>query len=324
MNKLLSTLKISLLHKPRFGLVLSGGGAQGLAHIGVLKVLEEAGIRPDYLAGTSMGGVIAAAYAAGLTQEEIKNIATDISQTRKLMRLADISLPQHGIIRGERVLDFFDKHLRGSTFDNLKIPLTLIAVDLNTGQEVQLKKGSVAEALRATVSLPGVFAPIERDGMRLVDGGLLNNLPVDVVRQMGAEVVLAVDVDGRKDSPWRTISRLWPFSSTVGGLIVNLGDSLDVTIRQQRAYKLKDSPPDFLIQPKIPNKVTVLTGFNRVIEIAAEGEASTRSILPALEDMLRPHWHWTSNRKIKLSVKSPVKSSHSTIPAGKVQIGTNP
>ena len=106
MNKLLSTLKISLLHKPRFGLVLSGGGAQGLAHIGVLKVLEEAGIRPDYLAGTSMGGVIAAAYAAGLTQEEIKNIATDISQTRKLMRLADISLPQHGIIRGERVLDF--------------------------------------------------------------------------------------------------------------------------------------------------------------------------------------------------------------------------
>ena len=324
MNKLLSTMKMSMLHKPRFGLVLSGGGAQGLAHIGTLKVLEEAGIRPDYLAGTSMGGVIAAAYAAGLALDEIEHIAADISKTRNLLRLADISLPQQGIFRGERVLNFFEKHLRGCTFAELGIPLTLIAVDLNTGQEIHLQEGSVAEALRATVSIPGLFAPVKRDGMRLVDGGLLNNLPVDAARQMGSDVVLAVDVDWRKDSPWRAISRLWPLSGTIGGLIMNLGDSLDVTVRQQRAYKLQNARPDFLIQPKIPEKVTVLTGFNRVAELAAGGETATRPVLPALEEMLRPRWRWSSGRKIKPSIKSLVQSSHSVISAGKVRIGTNP
>jgi len=283
---------MSLLHKPRFGLALSGGGAQGLAHIGVLKVLEEEGIRPDYLAGTSMGGVIAAAYAAGLTPDEIEQIAADISKTRNLLRLADLSLPQQGIFRGERVLEFFEKHLRGCTFAELKIPLILIAVDLNTGQEIHLQEGSVAEALRATVSIAGLFAPVERDGMRLVDGGLLNNLPVDAVRQMGADIVMAVDVDWRKDSIWRAISRLWPLSGVIGGLIVNLGDSLDVTVRQQRAYKLQNAQPDFLVRPGIPDKVTVLTGFNRVAELVAGGEAATRPVLPALEEMLQSHWDW--------------------------------
>lgn len=287
MNKLLSTMIKSLFRKPRFGLALSGGGAQGLAHIGVLKVLEEAGIRPDYLAGTSMGGVIAAAYAAGLAPHEIERIAADVSETRNLLRLADLSLPQQGIVRGERILEFFDKHLQGSTFAELKIPLTLIAVDLNTGQEVRLKEGSVAEALRATISIPGLFVPVEHNGMRLVDGGLLNNLPVDAARQMGADVVLGVDVDWRDTSFWQTISRLRLLSGTVGGLIMNLGDSLDVVIQKQRMDKLKNNPPDFLVRPHIPNEVTILTGFNRVAELAHTGETAARPVLPALEKKLR-------------------------------------
>lgn len=284
MKKLWS--KVNLFYKPKFGLALSGGGAQGLAHIGVLRALEDAGIRPDYLAGTSMGGVIAAAYASGLTPDEIERIAADVSQTRNLLRLADLSIPQQGIVRGDRMLEFFDKHVRGSTFADLRIPLTLVAADLNTGQEVHIRDGSVAEALRATVSIPGIFTPVERDGMRLVDGGLLNNLPVDAVRQMGADIVLAVNVDAGTDSIWQAVSRLRPLSGTIGGLIVNLGDSLDVVIRQQRAHKLMEYPPDFLVQPTIPDKVTILTGFNRVKELAVSGEAATRSILPDLKKKL--------------------------------------
>ena len=292
MNRFFAKMKLSLQRNPRLGLALSGGGARGLAHIGVLKVLEEAGIQLDYLAGTSMGGVIAAAYAAGLKPDEIEQIAADTSRTRNLLRLADLSLPQQGIFRGERLLTFFEQHLQGRTFAELQIPLTLVAVDLNTGQEVGLREGSVAQALRATVSVPGLLAPVEQDGMRLVDGGLLNNLPVDAARQMGADVILGVDVDWQDDSTWQAPDHLKPHSGTIGGLIATLGDSLDVLVRQQRVYKLRNASPEFLIQPDIPAEVTILTGYDRVAELIKQGEEVTRPVLPALEEMLQPHWDW--------------------------------
>jgi NTE family protein len=285
-------MKLSLQRKPRLGLALSGGGARGLAHIGVLKALEEAGIQPDYLAGTSMGGVIAAAYAAGLKPGEIEEIAADTSRMRNLLRLADLSLPQQGIFRGERLFAFFEQHLQRCTFAELQIPLTLIAVDLNTGQEVRLRSGSVTQALRATVSIPGLIAPVVQDGMRLVDGGLLNNLPVDAVRQMGADVVLGVDVDWQNASNWQTLARLKPISSMMGGLIATLGDSLDLLIRQQRAYKLQNVALEFLVKPNIPEGVTMLTGYHRVAELVVQGEEAIQPILPALEEMLQSHWDW--------------------------------
>lgn len=292
MNRFFTRMKLSLQRKPRLGLALSGGGARGLAHIGVLKALEEAGIQPDYLAGTSMGGVIAAAYAAGLKPGEIEEIAADTSRMRNLLRLADLSLPQQGIFRGERLFAFFEQHLQRCTFAELQIPLTLIAVDLNTGQEVRLRSGSVTQALRATVSIPGLIAPVVQDGMRLVDGGLLNNLPVDAVRQMGADVVLGVDVDWQNASNWQTLARLKPISSMMGGLIATLGDSLDLLIRQQRAYKLQNVALEFLVKPNIPEGVTMLTGYHRVAELVVQGEEAIQPILPALEEMLQSHWDW--------------------------------
>ena len=178
----------------KLGLALSGGGARGLAHIGVLRALENTNIRPDYLAGTSMGGVIAAGYAAGLSPDDLEQIAQEFATLRKLWGLADPTLPRRGLFQGERLLAFFERCIQGCTFADLNIPLTLVAVDLNSGQEVHLREGSVAEALRATVSIPGLLAPVERNGQRLVDGGLLNNLPVDVVQAMGADITLGVDV----------------------------------------------------------------------------------------------------------------------------------
>jgi NTE family protein len=206
--------------------------------------------------------------------------------------LADLSLPQQGIFRGERLLAFFEQHLQGCTFAELQIPLTLIAVDLNTGQEVHLRESSVAQALRATVSVPGLLAPVVQDGMRLVDGGLLNNLPVDVVRQMGADVVLGVDVDWQNDSIWQALAHLKPLSGTVGGLIATLGDSLDLLVRQQRVSKLQNASPEFLVRPNIPAEVTVLTGYNRVVELITQGEEATLPVLPALEEVLQPYRDW--------------------------------
>jgi NTE family protein len=272
--------------EPCLGLAFSGGGVRALAHIGVLKTLVKIGARPCYLAGTSMGGVIAAAYAAGLGPDEIERIAVEAFQARNLIRMADLSVPLQGVFRGERLLAFFERQFQGLSFAELEIPLTLISVDLNSGREIHLCEGSVAQALRATVSVPGLFAPFERDGMRLVDGGLLNNLPVDVVKQMGADVVLAVDVRMGNDFIWQSLSHLLPLSGAISGLNSTLGDSLDVLIQQQRGYKSLEAPPDFLIQPDMPAGVTTLTGFNRVAELVQRGEQATRPVLPALGETL--------------------------------------
>jgi NTE family protein len=274
----------------KLGLALSGGGARGLAHIGVLRALEKANIQPDYLTGTSMGGVIAAAYASGLSPDEIEQIALKYASVRKLWGLADPTLPRRGLFQGERLLAFFEKHMHGCTFADLRVPLTLVAVDLNSGQEVHLREGSVAEALRATVSIPGLLAPAERNGQRLVDGGLLNNLPVDVVQSMGADVTLGVDVYSNNGGPsfWQELGQTRVISQTIGELIVVLGDSLDLLIQQQSLNKLQKKSPDFLIHPKIPLDVTVVTGYHRAADLVAIGEEATAAILPDLQASLTP------------------------------------
>jgi NTE family protein len=273
----------------KLGLALSGGGARGLAHIGVLRALEKANIHPDYLTGTSMGGVIAAGYASGLSPDDLEQIALEYGSIRKLWRLADPTLPRRGLFQGERLLAFFENHLQGCTFADLRIPLTLVAVDLNSGQEVNLREGSVAEAVRATVSVPGLLAPVERNGQRLVDGGLLNNLPVDVVQEMGADVTLGVNVVYTTNigtSFWHELGQTRILSQTIGDLIMVLGDSLSLLIHHQNLNKLQNSPPDFLIYPDIPVDVTVVTGYHLAAELISLGEEATTPILPDLRASL--------------------------------------
>ena len=279
---------MSEFRKPRLGVALGGGGARGLAHIGVLRALEKANIQPDYLTGTSMGGVIAAGYAAGLSPDDLEQIAQEFDSARKLWGLADPTLPRQGLFQGDRLLAFFDQHMQGRTFDDLRVPLTLVAVDLNSGQEVHLREGSVSEAVRATVSVPGLLAPMEHDGQKLVDGGLLNNVPVDVVREMGANVTLAVDVfaSNGKPSIWQDLGQRRFLSGTVGGLIAVLGDSLELLVYQQSANKLQKSPPDFLIQPDLPVDVTIVTGYHRSADLISLGEEAAAAILPDLQATL--------------------------------------
>ena len=273
----------------KLGLALSGGGARGLAHIGVLKALEDAGIRPDFLAGTSMGGLIAAGYAAGLSPDDLEQISLEYASVRRLWKLADPTLPRRGLFQGERLRAFFEQHLQGRTFADLNIPLTLIAVDLNSGQEIRIQEGLVSEAVRATVSIPGLLAPVESEGQRLVDGGLLNNLPVDAAQSMGADITLGVDVYTTSEGSaiWQNLGQTRVISQTIGELIVVLGDSLDLLIHQQSVNKLQKNPPDFLISPDIPVDVTALTGYHRAADLIPIGEKAVIDILPDLQASLK-------------------------------------
>jgi len=271
-------------NKPKFGVALSGGGARGLAHIGVLKELQNAGIQIDFMAGTSMGGVIAASYAAGLAPPEIEEIASSVGTISNLAQLIDPTLLKKGVFKGDKVTKLFIRYLGEKSFKDLEIPLTVTAVDLNSNQEIRISDGLIADALRATISIPGIFVPVEKDGMRLVDGGLLNNLPVDIVRDMGADIILAVDVGWRgigkeqiRESNQKIISRV-----PLVDMALTLYETIDLFLSHQVDDKIRMVQPDFLLRPEIPSHITSLTGYTHATELIAFGEEVTQPILADL------------------------------------------
>jgi NTE family protein len=176
--------------RKKVGLALSGGSVRGAAHLGVLEVLEREGIRPDYVAGVSAGSAVGAVYCAGLDLEEIKRIAMDL-HWRKLGR---VTRPHLGFFDGKRLEEYLEEIIGPLRFKDLEIPFAAVAVDIVRGELVVLKEGPVALAVRASCALPGVFTPVERGEQILVDGGVLNNLPVSIVREMGADYIIAVDL----------------------------------------------------------------------------------------------------------------------------------
>ena len=278
-------------NRPSVGLVLSGGGARGLAHIGVLRVLEREGIPVDLLAGTSMGGIMAAGYAAGMSSYDLEREALAATRKRHMLHLADPGLPNGGLIRGQRVFDYFKQVFGEKTFSELHLPLAVVAVDLNSHQEVILNEGSVALALRATTSLPGLFMPAEMNGRRLVDGGVLNNLPVDVVRKMGAEVVIAVDIGltyAGGIGQWIGNHR-WVPDGIANSLEV-LDDTLYALRIAGQENKSYQFPADVLICPELPVNVNAIVGYNRVPELVAAGERAAEEHLSQIKALLRPRW----------------------------------
>ena len=274
---------------PRVGLALSGGGARCLAHIGVLKVIERAGIPVHFLAGTSMGGLIAAAYAAGMSPDELERESVAATHRDRMVSLADPGLGQGGLIGGERLLRYFERLLGARTFSDMRIPLALVAVDLESRQQVVLQEGPVAFAVRATTSVPGLFAPVEAGGRRLVDGGVLNNLPVDVVRQMGAEIAIGVDVGTNHGTGAAHGSGARP--GVPGGLshaLEVLDDTMGAMLGAIQDEILRRSPPDVWIQPEIPAEINAIAGYHRVSELIAIGERATEARLSDITQLLRP------------------------------------
>jgi len=187
----------------RIGLALGGGAARGIAHVGVLEVLDEHGIRPNYIAGASAGAVAGGLYAAGVSATRMHELVRtlkwrNVSRIRlpsfNLTKLSAVTLPL-GLLALDRLIDWLEHVLGGAVeFEELNIPFAAVATDIVTAEMIVMNQGPIAPAIRASCSVPGVFIPVRRNNRLLVDGGAINNLPVSVVRQMGADYVIAVDL----------------------------------------------------------------------------------------------------------------------------------
>jgi NTE family protein len=180
--------------KLKLGLALGGGSAKGWAHIGVLQVLHKYKIYPDYLAGSSMGSIITATYAAGHSPQEMEDIAKSVDWKD----IIDFAIPKSGLIKGHDLEKYLRKLVRYRKFSNLDLSLRIVAYNLDLNEPVVFSKGDVARALRASISLPGIFTPVKIGEYNYVDGGLANPTPFDVVRKMGANLIIAVDLSAKE------------------------------------------------------------------------------------------------------------------------------
>ena len=205
--------KVTINKKIKIGLALGGGGARGFGHIGALKAFEELGIQFDYIAGTSMGSVVGSLYAFGKTADEIAEFA-------KKMKKSDIiknTIPFIKPSKSSRVEDLLNSVFGDVTvFSEMQTPFCAVCTDLKTGKEVDFDYGNVAKVVSASCAVPGIFTPVVYENMHLVDGGLRNNVPSDVVRKMGANVVFAIDVNHLRGSGTDSLSTVSVLSSTIG------------------------------------------------------------------------------------------------------------
>lgn len=269
------------------GLALGGGGARGLAHIGVLKVLEREGVRIRALAGTSIGGIIGAAYAAGYGPERIQALAESAS-IRELLR----GRPQGpGLMGIDRIEEFLHDILEERTFADLRLPFAVTAADLNSGEEVVLREGVVAHAVLATIALPGIFPPQVMGDHRLIDGGALDPVPVRPARQLaGGPVVASVLSPAREQwsenrSPSlasrlpgaEMLMRLRP-----GQALMVFQEYMEIASRTYTEMRLEIDRPEVIVRPAVW-KVGLLDEPS-VGEMSAVGERAMESMLPALRE----------------------------------------
>jgi NTE family protein len=271
----------------KIGLVLGGGGARGYAHIGVLRSIEERELQVEAIAGCSMGGIIGALHAAGFSADEIKELFAGLD----LIRLLDRS-GMGGLIGGKGVTRHLEKHLP-ATFEDLKIPLSVTAVDVQRGRLIVLNRGKLMPALRATSALPGIFAAVKHTGRILIDGSLLNNLPVDVIRTMTLAPVVAVDTSAPADrrlvfederSLWNKVRT--PLIKGKRPLIFEmLMKSIDIPQGPITSMRLSLNPPEVLIRPQLPD--LKIEDYSRIEEAVAAGFNAAEIKLGEGEKVLR-------------------------------------
>src|SRR5689334_7923759 len=240
---------------PRMGLALGGGAARGFAHIGVIQVLEESGLRPDLVVGTSAGSLVAALHASGKSGAELATLADGMDETA----FADWSYPGRGLIRGEALARWVREQTGGRPIEGMKLPLGIVATDLDSGQAILFQRGDTGLAVRASSAVPAVFQPVRIGTREYVDGGLVAPVPVRFARQMGAEIVIAVDISAA------------PEGNTTGDAMRMLLQTFAIMGRSINALELREA--DVVLRPS-------LTGFgsadfgNRKRSIQAGREAT--------------------------------------------------
>jgi NTE family protein len=247
---------------PRIGLALGGGAARGFAHIGVIQVLEEAGIKPDLVVGTSAGSLVAALYAAGRSGAELGGLA----QTMDEGAITDWSFPGRGVIRGEALARYVREQTAGRAIEQMRLPLGIVATDLDSGAPVLFQRGDAGAAVRASSAVPAVFQPVRIGTREYVDGGLVSPVPVRFARQMGAELVIAVDIS----TP--------PEGAATGDAIRMLLQTFAIMGRSISAYELRDA--ELVLRPRLQGVGSV--DFAARSRAIAAGREAALAQLPAL------------------------------------------
>ena len=256
---------------PRIGLALGGGAARGFAHIGVIQVLEEAGIRPDLVVGTSAGSLVAALYAAGRSGTELARVALAMDESA----ITDWAFPGRGLIRGEALARYVREQTGGRTIEQLPLPLGIVATDLDNGSGTLFQRGDVGVAVRASSAVPAVFQPVKIGNREYVDGGLVSPVPVRYARQMGAELVIAVDIS----SP--------PDGNTTSDPFKMLLQTFAIMGRSINQWELKDA--DIVLRPRLVGVSSAdFTARRQAIE--AGREAATAQ-LPTLRARMLAAMH---------------------------------
>lgn len=311
------------------GLALGSGAARGLAHIGVLKVLEQNDIPVHALAGTSIGAFIGALYAAGVPLQQMEEVAGN-NDWRNLARLVDPAIPTSGILNGKNVSAFMADLLPVHTFEELRIPLAIVATDIETGEHVIIKKGNLVDALRASIAFPGIFSPVRFGNRFLVDGGLCVPVPINQVRDLGADIAIGVctipEVQKKQaedylidpknvKKPTKGFMDLFNMEA-----IENLFKTSSKTSREP-GKSSRDEEPDSRRKPPgilkifaqsiaiMENEINslrlekdsadllirpelngiTLLEFNRAPEAIKAGEQATRSVIPRIRDLIASH-----------------------------------
>jgi NTE family protein len=289
--------------RPKIGFALGAGSARGWAHIGVLRALTESGIAPDLIAGCSVGAFVGAAFAAGRL-DHVEAWALGIDR-RRMFRLADFGL-RGGLIKGERINEVFREQFVESEFSDLPIPLAAVATDLHSGQEVWLREGKVSAAVAASIAVPGLFRPVLHEDRYLVDGSVVNPIPVSLCRAMGADIVLAVDLgsdlvgryardEDRALAKGGFMSRVLPRYNPTSerqaepeiappSLVETLMGSINIMQLRIARSRLAGEPPDVLLTPRLGH--LGLLDYHRAEVAIAEGRDEVTRMLPAIRNAI--------------------------------------
>ncbi|MEO8123359.1 MAG: patatin-like phospholipase family protein [Burkholderiales bacterium] len=248
---------------PRIGLALGGGAARGFAHIGVIQVLEEAGIRPDLVVGTSAGSLVAALYASGQSGAQLGVLAETMDEAA----ITDWSFPGRGLIRGEALARFVREQTGGLTIEKMRMPLGIVATDLDSGNAILFQRGDTGIAVRASSAVPAVFRPVRIGNREYVDGGLVSPVPVRFARQMGADLVIAVDITQS------------PKGAETGDVFSLLLQTFSIMARSITQFELRDA--DVALRPQLQG-ITSVDFAARKQSIRAGREAALAQ-LPQLQ-----------------------------------------
>lgn len=257
--------------KPQtLGVAFGGGGVRGVMHLGVIKALIEEGITPDLVTGTSAGSIAAVMFASGMDYTDMENILLNVSSSD----LADVVISSKGLINGQKLSDWVNQHVNQTELDSMPIPVGITATNLNTLEPIVIRKGNVGHAVQASSSIPGVFIPVISNESVLVDGGLVSVVPINSAREMGANIVIAVDIYcGNTPKPTQAMG----------------GDEITFYSFRMMACKLSKNEiqsADVLIQPNFEPKTPDFFDYQAKLDSINAGYAATKKAIPKIKELI--------------------------------------